>query len=58
MESGFPEKFLSVIDKYQIPKELIEVEITETLVVEDVQQRECQGNCGHPSGKGCTSLHR
>lgn len=39
MESGFPEKFLSVIDKYQIPKELIEVEITETLVVEDVQQQ-------------------
>ena len=39
MESGFPERFLSVIDKYQIPKELIEVEITETLVVEDVQQQ-------------------
>ena len=39
MESGFPERFLAVIDKYQIPKELIEVEITETLVVEDVQQQ-------------------
>ena len=38
-EDGFPEKFESVIDKYQIPKELIEVEITETLVVEDVQQQ-------------------
>lgn len=38
-EDGFPEKFESIIDKYQIPKELIEVEITETLVVEDVQQQ-------------------
>ena len=38
-EDGFPEKFESIIDKYHIPKELIEVEITETLVVEDVQQQ-------------------
>ncbi len=38
-EDGFPEKFVSIIDKYGIPKELIEVEITETLVVEDVQQQ-------------------
>lgn len=38
-EDGFPERFVSIIDKYQIPKELIEVEITETLVVEDVQQQ-------------------
>ena len=38
-EDGFPEKFVSIIDKYRIPKELIEVEITETLVVEDVQQQ-------------------
>ncbi|MCM1386825.1 MAG: EAL domain-containing protein [Bacillus sp. (in: Bacteria)] len=38
-EDGFPERFKSIIDKYQIPKELIEVEITETLVVEDVQRQ-------------------
>ena len=38
-DDDFPEKFESVIDKYQIPKELIEVEITETLVVEDEQQQ-------------------
>ncbi|MBD5520488.1 MAG: EAL domain-containing protein [Lachnospiraceae bacterium] len=38
-EDGFPERFVSIIDKYKIPKELIEVEITETLVVEDVQQQ-------------------
>lgn len=36
---GFPERFEEVIDKYQIPKELIEVEITETLVVEEAQQQ-------------------
>lgn len=36
---GFPERFERVMDKYQIPKELIEVEITETLVVEEVQQQ-------------------
>ncbi|MCM1043896.1 MAG: EAL domain-containing protein [Candidatus Gastranaerophilales bacterium] len=36
---GFPERFEAVINKYQIPKELIEVEITETLVVEEVQQQ-------------------
>ncbi len=38
-DDDFPERFESVIDRYQIPKELIEVEITETLVVEDVQQQ-------------------
>ncbi|MDE7130847.1 MAG: EAL domain-containing protein [Lachnospiraceae bacterium] len=38
-QDDFPEKFESIIDKYRIPKELIEVEITETLVVEDVQQQ-------------------
>ena len=38
-DDGFPERFESVMDKYQISKELIEVEITETLVVEDVQQQ-------------------
>ncbi len=35
---GFPEHFERVLDTYQIPKELIEVEITETLVVEQLQQ--------------------
>ena len=36
---GFPERFEKIMDQYQIPKELIEVEITETLVVEEVQQQ-------------------
>ncbi len=35
---NFPEQFEAVMDKYQIPKEYIEVEITETLVVEELQQ--------------------
>ena len=36
---GFPERFEEVMERYRIPKELIEVEITETLVVEEVQQQ-------------------
>ena len=36
-KSGFPDKFSAVLDKYHVPKELIEVEITETLVVDELQ---------------------
>lgn len=36
---GFPERFVSILEQYSIPKELIEVEITETLVVEELQQQ-------------------
>ena len=36
---GFAEHFNSVLEKYQIDKNLIEVEITETLVVEELQQQ-------------------
>ncbi len=36
---GFPERFETVLEKYRIAKELIEVEITETLVVEELQQQ-------------------
>ena len=39
MKSGFPEQFEAVLDKYRIPKELIEVEITETLIMEEMQQK-------------------
>lgn len=35
---NFPEQFEAMMDKYRIPKEYIEVEITETLVVEERQQ--------------------
>lgn len=37
MKSGFPDKFSAVLEKYEVPKELIEVEITETLVVDEMQ---------------------
>lgn len=37
-KENFPEQFEAVMDKYRIPKEYIEVEITETLVVEELQQ--------------------
>lgn len=35
----FPERFEEALHKYEIPKELIEVEITETIVVEELQQQ-------------------
>ena len=38
-KEGFPERFVAVLDKYGIDKSLIEVEITETLVVEELQQK-------------------
>ena len=37
LQSDFPERFEQVLDRYGIPKEMIEVEITETLVVEELQ---------------------
>lgn len=39
VKEGFPERFEEVIARYQVPKELIEVEITETLVVEELAQQ-------------------
>lgn len=44
VKEGFPERFEAIINKYQIPKELIEVEITETLVVEEMQQQKVREN--------------
>lgn len=35
----FPEQLEEVLNKYQVPKELIEVEMTETIVVEELQQQ-------------------
>lgn len=37
MKPGFPEHFESVLEKYQIDKKYIEVEVTETVVVEELQ---------------------
>ena len=39
IRDGFTERFEGILEKYQIPKELIEVEITETVVVEELQQK-------------------
>ena len=38
-KSGFVERFETLLDKYQISKELVEVEITETLVMEEFQEK-------------------
>lgn len=38
IKPGFAEKFEEILNRYQIDKELIEVEITETLVIEKLQQ--------------------
>lgn len=38
IKRGFAEKFEEILDRYRIDKELIEVEITETLVMEELQQ--------------------
>lgn len=38
MKQDFPEHFLEILERYEIPKELIEMEITETLIVEELQQ--------------------
>ncbi|NLL79952.1 MAG: EAL domain-containing protein [Clostridiales bacterium] len=38
IKPGFPEHFVEILDRYQISKDLIEIEITETLVVEELQQ--------------------
>ncbi len=36
-DSGFPDRFSAVLEQYSVPKELIEIEITETLVVDEMQ---------------------
>lgn len=38
IKPDFPEHFIEILDRYQISKDLIEVEITETLIVEELQQ--------------------
>ena len=41
---GFAERFEHILEKYQISKELVEVEITETLVMEELQQNMVKQN--------------
>lgn len=44
IKPGFPERFEQVLEKYDISKDLIEVEITETMVVEELQQQMVKQN--------------
>lgn len=39
LKPDFPERFEEVLNRYGVPKDLIEVEITETIVVEELQQQ-------------------
>lgn len=39
IKEGFAERFEAVVNKYQVPKDFIEVEITETLVMEELEQQ-------------------
>lgn len=39
IRSDFPQRFEEVLTRYEVPKELIEVEMTETIVVEELQQQ-------------------
>lgn len=52
VKDGFPEQFVAVLTKYDVPKDLIEVEITETLVVEEMQQQMVKKNVEILKSKG------
>lgn len=52
IKPGFAEKFEEILDRYQIDKELIEVEITETLVIEELQQNTVLQTLETLRGKG------
>lgn len=39
MKPGFAERFERVLSEYRVPKELVEVEITETLIMEEMEQK-------------------
>lgn len=39
MKPGFADRFETILNQYNVPKDLIEVEVTETLVVEDYNQQ-------------------
>lgn len=39
VKPGFTERFEAILDKYRISKDLIEVEVTETLIMEEIDQQ-------------------
>ncbi len=52
IKPGYAEDFEKILVKYQIPKELIEVEITETVVIEEIQQQSVKQTLDVLSKKG------
>ncbi len=44
VKEGFPKRFQEILDKYEMPKELIEVEVTETVIVEEFQRQKIKEN--------------
>ncbi len=52
IKPGFTERFMEILDRYQISKELIELEITETLVVEELQHHMVKKNLDVLKEKG------
>lgn len=52
MRPGFSERFEAVLNKYNVPKELVEVEITETLIVEELQRQLVKQNIDELNAKG------
>ena len=44
MKPGFADSYEEILDKYNIPKELVEVEVTETLIMEEMDQQMVKEN--------------
>ena len=52
IKPDFVDHLISVIEKYRIPKDLIEVEVTETIVMEEIQQKLVEQTMRELSAKG------
>ena len=52
MRLGFTEKFQEILNRYNIPKELVEVEITETLIMEELQRQLVKKNIDELTAEG------
>jgi EAL domain-containing protein (putative c-di-GMP-specific phosphodiesterase class I) len=52
IKPGFTDRFEAVLNKYELSKELIEVEVTETMIVEDLQQYNVKNVLAELKSKG------
>jgi EAL domain-containing protein (putative c-di-GMP-specific phosphodiesterase class I)/GGDEF domain-containing protein len=52
VEEGFPEKLERMLDKYNISHDLIEVEITETMIIAEIQQERLKMTLNELQEKG------